>query len=231
MIKKLNIGCGNNLIQDNSWVNIDNSLLAKLRNSYLWFIFNFIINIKFIKKKLPLYFFNYPKVKIVDIRKKLPFSENFFQYIYCAQVIEHLFYSDLYQLLSQCFKVLKPGGTIRILTPDLQKLIKLYNSSNIDEFKKNDLLDSKNLCDHFNSFFYPRSHVLKKKRSFLIKFTDFMPEQHKYIYDFNTLSKMMKEVGFEEVNIVETADSIIPDVKFLDQWQECSILLEAKKLR
>ena len=41
----------------------------------------------------------------------------------------------------------------------------------------------------------------------------------------------MKEVGFEEVNIVETADSIIPDVKFLDQWQEISILLEAKKLR
>ena len=42
---------------------------------------------------------------------------------------------------------------------------------------------------------------------------------------------MMREVGFEEIKVVETANSTIPDVKFLDQWQESSILLEAKKSR
>lgn len=230
MVKKLNIGCGNNLIEDETWVNIDNSLIAKIRRSIFWRFFDLIINLKIFRNKVPSFFFNYPKVNIVDIRKKFPYLDNSFDFIYCSQVIEHLQKHDLIKLIEECLRVLKPGGIIRILTPDLEKIIKLYSSHDLNTFKENDFLESKNLCDHFNAIFYPRSHVFTDKRTFTTRILDFLPEQHKYIYDFNTISEMFQKAGYENIKSVETKDTVFPDAKILDKAQDVSILLEAKKI-
>lgn len=229
MVKKLNIGCGNNLIEDDTWINIDNSFLAKIRRSIFWRIFNLVINLKFLRNRVPNFFFNYPKVDIVDIRKKFPYANNSIDYIYCSQVIEHLQKYDLNKFIEECLRILKPGGLIRILTPDLEKIIKLYSLSDLNTFKENDFLESNNPCDHLNAMFYPRSHIFLNKRSVFTKFFDFLPEQHKYIYDFKTIFEMFKSVGYENIKSVDTKDSIFPGAKILDKAQDVSILLEAKK--
>lgn len=54
----------------------------------------------------------------VDLDKEdLTFSDNFFDAVYCAEVIEHLFDPD--HLLSEVNRVLKRGGTACITTPNL----------------------------------------------------------------------------------------------------------------
>jgi predicted SAM-dependent methyltransferase len=225
MSLKLNIGCGDNLIQEQNWINCDNSIVAKLRNSIFWFVF----------LKLNQYLElginnNYPKVKIVDIRRELPFKNLNFDHIYCSQVIEHLYFSELELFLKECFRVLNFGGKVRFLTPDLDKIIKLYNQNNFKEFKKNTNLNSKIISDYFNFFFFPKSYCLKENRSLITKIKDIVPRQHKYIYNFEILYKYFKSSGFKNIRQVKTTESSFPSVKILDRYQKVSIMLEAEKL-
>ena len=55
----------------------------------------------------------------VDLDKdKLPFEENTFDLVICLAVIEHL--ENPFHTLSEMLRVLKPGGTIYITTPNFQ---------------------------------------------------------------------------------------------------------------
>jgi len=222
---KLNIGCGINVIVGNDWTNCDNSLLAKLKRSPLWFAIAWLINRGIVSE----IYRDYPDVKIVDIRRPLPFPDNSADFIYCSQVIEHLYFYDLSKFLSECSRVLKPNGVMRILTPDLNKIINLYQTRNLVKFEENDGLDSKYSADHLNLVFYPRSWVSRDKRTRLVRIMDAIPEQHKYIFDFETLSSLLLESGFNTVNEVSTEVSAFPDADQLDKYQAISLQIEAKK--
>ena len=82
------------------------------------------------------------------------------------------------------------------------------------------MLDDDNICNHFNMF-YPRS--------FITKLFDFIPQQHKYIYNFDTLSNLFISNGFINTHIVDTVNSKFPDANLLDRYQDVSLLLEASK--
>lgn len=225
MTSKINIGCGINIIEGNGWLNCDNSSLAKLRKTPLWFLIEWLID----KGIVPSIYRGYPKVKIVDIRRPLPFPNSSVDFIYCSQVVEHLFLHDLSRFLTECSRVLKPNGVMRILTPDLNKVIKLYLNSELDKFEANDHLKTKCAADHINLVFYPRSYVFREKRSWLVRIMDAIPEQHKYIFDYETLSSLLLECGFKSANEVTTKTSIFPDADKLDKYQDISIEMEAIK--
>jgi SAM-dependent methyltransferase len=225
MSLKLNIGCGDNIVQDMDWINCDNSLVAKIRRSIFWFVLLKINN--YLNLGINI---NYPLLKIVDIRKKLPFENSSFKYIYCSQVIEHLYFSELEFFLKECFRVLKSGGIVRFLTPDLEKIIKLYNQNNFLEFKENTNINSDLISDYFNCFFFPKSYCLKEKRSFITKIKDVVPRQHKYIYNFRTLQRYFELLGFKNIREVKTSESNFPSVSILDRYQNVSIMLEAEKI-
>jgi ubiquinone/menaquinone biosynthesis C-methylase UbiE len=48
---------------------------------------------------------------------KLPFDENSLDFIYCGEVIEHLFDPD--NMLDEVFRVLKPNGLLLLTTPNI----------------------------------------------------------------------------------------------------------------
>lgn len=47
----------------------------------------------------------------------LPFQNNFFDHIYCGEVLEHLINPD--HFMTEAFRILKPGGTLVMTTPNL----------------------------------------------------------------------------------------------------------------
>lgn len=62
----------------------------------------------------------------VDITRPLRFSANIFDAMYGSEVIEHV---DLFQargFLTEAHRVLKPGGIIRLTTPDLVEMCRIY---------------------------------------------------------------------------------------------------------
>ncbi len=56
----------------------------------------------------------------------LPFKNSSQNVIYTAHMIEHLSEESVPKLLDECYRILKPGGYIRIEAPDAEKLVDLY---------------------------------------------------------------------------------------------------------
>lgn len=62
----------------------------------------------------------------VDATKPLPLPSATFGCVFNEHFIEHFSYTDGEQILRESLRVLKPGGTIRISTPDLEFLLRLF---------------------------------------------------------------------------------------------------------
>jgi len=61
-----------------------------------------------------------------DIIQGIPFPDNSFDAIYHSHFIEHLRRPHARFLLEECFRVLVPGGHLRVATPDFERLARLY---------------------------------------------------------------------------------------------------------
>lgn len=64
-----------------------------------------------------------------DLRQGLPFDDNACDAVYHSHVLEHLRPEEAARLLAECFRVLKPGGTLRIAVPDLEGIARQYLST------------------------------------------------------------------------------------------------------
>ena len=115
---------------------------------------------------------------LCDFTKKLPFKNEVFDGIFCEHVLEHFDYENGKKLLTECKRILKIGGTIRIIVPDGEKILESY-------FKEpNFLLEYKHCKTIFpieaiNSWFYQRY-------------------EHQCIYDAGYLTDLMTKIGFSQ---------------------------------
>ncbi len=65
-------------------------------------------------------------VRECNIINGLDFSNQSFDAVYSAQFIEHLTYTESQRVLIDIARILKKGGFIRLVTPDLEELSKNY---------------------------------------------------------------------------------------------------------
>jgi len=70
-----------------------------------------------------------PEVIAHDLRRAFPFDDAAFDAVYGSHVLEHLEPAAARRLLQECFRILRPGGIIRIVVPDLESIARLYVSS------------------------------------------------------------------------------------------------------
>jgi predicted SAM-dependent methyltransferase len=68
----------------------------------------------------------HPDVIEYNILSGLPFPSDCFEVVYHSQVLEHIPKEKAADFLTECFRVLKPGGMIRIVLPDLENIVKEY---------------------------------------------------------------------------------------------------------
>ncbi|HXZ36302.1 MAG TPA: methyltransferase domain-containing protein [Thermodesulfobacteriota bacterium] len=67
-----------------------------------------------------------PGVLAIDLGGRLPFSDREFDAVYHSHLLEHLPKRKVPFFLRECFRVLKPGGILRVVVPDLEKISRLY---------------------------------------------------------------------------------------------------------
>jgi len=65
-------------------------------------------------------------VQPCDISQGLPFEDEQFDAVYHSHVLEHLEPDAGRVLLGECLRVLKPGGVVRVVVPDLEQIANLY---------------------------------------------------------------------------------------------------------
>jgi predicted SAM-dependent methyltransferase len=96
----------------------------------------------------------------VDITQPLPFANASVDYIFCEEVIEHIDKRQCLALLKECQRILRPGGAIRITTPDLDWLSSGTLAGTVP-------------CDLVNSTFYGHGHrYLYSRRALLETLAD-----------------------------------------------------------
>jgi predicted SAM-dependent methyltransferase len=61
-----------------------------------------------------------------NLLEGIPFSDNYFDGVYNSHVLGHFSKQQGVLFLKECFRVLKVGGVIRIVVPDLEQLAKEY---------------------------------------------------------------------------------------------------------
>ena len=65
-------------------------------------------------------------VQEFNLHEELPFEDNSVDVIYSSHVLEHFSKCEAPKFLQKCFRVLKQGGVIRIVVPDLEQLMRNY---------------------------------------------------------------------------------------------------------
>jgi len=225
---KLNIGCGY-LNTPKNWVNIDNSLSARLAKYPL--IKEFLYKMKILPKRL--HDLPWPSsITVLDVRKGLPYKDGTVKYIYTSHLLEHLSRNAVKHFLNECYRVLRKGGIVRIIVPDLQIRIRSYiqKMEDIGERKSN------------NTSISPADEFLEglglfnneKNNSFLIKSIKFLQGNkniHKWMYDYYSLEFKLKQCGFNNITQRGYLDSQIEDIGLLDnpdRFRYC-LCVEANK--
>ena len=67
-----------------------------------------------------------PSVVAHDLTKGIPFANNSFDVVYHSHVLEHFSKADASTFIHECYRVLKKGGTIRVVVPDLEQIAREY---------------------------------------------------------------------------------------------------------
>ena len=67
-----------------------------------------------------------PEVRAHDLADPLPFADGHFQGVYASHVLEHFPPDEGLRLLRECLRVLRPGGVVRIVVPDLEAIARAY---------------------------------------------------------------------------------------------------------
>lgn len=67
-----------------------------------------------------------PEVITHDLCKEIPFESNSCDVVYHSHLLEHFTKSYAPIFLNNCCRVLRPGGAIRVVVPDLENIARLY---------------------------------------------------------------------------------------------------------
>lgn len=189
---KLNLGCG--LVTPADWVNIDGSWKALTAKSPF---FKAVLGLAG-QKSLSVWPAN---VRIHDLRKGLPFPDGSVDVVYASHILEHFYTDDALALLKECKRVLRSGGTCRVVVPDLRGMADKYSKHEIsaDEF-----VGGLNLR--------PRQRPAEGPLKRLYYQFQGEPHFHKWMYDAGSLARLMEAAGLSRVTIRTFRDSEIADI-------------------
>jgi ubiquinone/menaquinone biosynthesis C-methylase UbiE len=203
---RLNLGCGPDAPGD--WLNLDGSWNA-------WFS-----NHPYLRKALEIVGVIKPnqgaqwKVRplVHDLTKPLPFQTNTISAIYGSHVLEHLYQADAQGLLVECRRVLKPGGAIRLVVPDLHSMVVDYLG--MKNGKSASSTESASAADYLNERLGFRSPA-PPKGNLVFKFYSLWKDfhHHKWMYDSDSLIRYLEVAGFQEVSRKEFLQSDIPGIE------------------
>ena len=128
------------------------------------------------------------KVAYLDATRRFPFNNDVFDYVYSEHVIEHIEHERAVFMLRECFRVLKPGGKIRISTPDLKVYTGLHS--------KEKTASQKFYIDWVIQNLMPEVDYCEEV--FLIN-NAFRAWGYQFLYDRETLRVTMTRSGFEDI--------------------------------
>lgn len=157
----------------------------------------------------------------LDISKPWPVPPGRISHVYGDNVIEHFPLAVGRQVLANAFAALRPGGWIRLATPDVERTARIY-------------LDDPSLCQLHMKFLAEEGFMVAHPVDLLrVTFAE-CDHQGGYLYDFATLAHELQQAGFVDVRQAETGASEDPVFQGLERRtsETCvatQLVVEARK--
>ena len=210
----LNVGCGQ--APSAGWLNYDNSpavwlagvpLLARLLRGLG------LIDAGSVEFAV---FCRANGVRYANAARRIPHDSGSVDVIYSSHMIEHLVRDDAWSFLLECHRVLRPGGRLRLVVPDLHALVHQYlQRGNADNF-----LGQMQFETHLPAGLFAK-----------LRWLVFGGRGHHWMYDARSLGALMEEAGFVDVEMMEPGQTRIDQPVGLDlcERQIESIYVEARR--
>lgn len=210
----LNLGCGPN-VEMSRWTDIDGSWNLRVQTSW-W-------GRPFVGLLAGRSGYRWPShVRWMDITKGLPFADVSADAVYASHVLEHLYREDAIALLSECHRILKPEGVIRLVLPDLRHMVANYLSD-----------DHPESAIRFNIDLLMRDSQAPAGLIGRLKYLFADHHSHKFMYDAPLLMRDLEMAGFREVDQHLYLDSRIPEIADVERsgrvLNGAGFIVEAKK--
>lgn len=222
-LRKANIACGPNMFFD-GWENLDkvdmSSYLEACKHGMTGGPEWQMRFIQRIRAGEPLDF------RVKDVRYGLPYASDSVDLLYAGQFIEHL--NPVYEapkFLKECYRVLKPGGRLRMSTPDLDILFKAWSEGTMDTFNgeqpqayKDAKTDETKLAYIMYGSLGPNSTAENY-------------EGHMMIYSRASMRELLEDAGFVTVTFHSAgeSDDLTMQVEVVDMGGSHSLFVEALK--
>lgn len=137
-----------------------------------------------------------------DLARGIPFHDGAVDYIFASHFLDSLTRAEGQHIISEMFRVLRPGGLVRLAVSDFARNVACYTEGRREEALQR---------------FFPQSNSRANLRYFM--------------YDFETLEAALTGAGFAEVRRREFQTGELPDVQLLDNRPDESLFVEARKAR
>jgi SAM-dependent methyltransferase len=141
-------------------------------------------------------------VRYMNVAKRFPYPDNSFDAVFSSHMLEHLYREDAERCLSEIHRTLRPGGVCRIAVPDLDAIIQNYDPTRPDAL--------------LTAFYEPKGE--RQKNS------------HHWLYNANSLTALVKKIGFQDAYECAYREGRCPDIDVLDNRPDGSLFVECIKL-
>lgn len=227
-VVKLNIAAGPNVFPFDGWINYDKEDFKQY--------FDYIGNPKTGTVGMPDY--QIPLARYLQGGGKLDFriqdmTEEFYQHPYnsvdiinVGQAIEHLNYTNQAPaFIENCYKMLKPGGLLRMSTPDINLILNAFNSNNMMKFASDQPEFYKDLdpTAQLAMILYGASGPDCRQDNY---------EGHFFCYSEVSMTKLLKDAGFRDIEFYNwngQSKSNIVKAEVVDHGLSHSFIVEAIK--
>jgi predicted SAM-dependent methyltransferase len=154
-----------------------------------------------------------PEVQVVwDLASGLPFPDSSCAAVFSEHLIEHVTKEAATRLLSECHRVLKSGGVLRVSTPDAERYLRSYAG---------------------DGEFLRHSGFLEPVETPLERINQMMRErgQHLWVYDAESLILLLRKTGFSSAAEQQFGVSTHPRMQRIDSAERAfeSLYVEAIK--
>jgi len=208
---RLNLGCGP--VQPAAWTNVDGSLRAWLV-SHVGLLDRLGVALGLLPAT------DFTSVRYERLERRWTWPDRTVDAVYAGEILEHFTKEDGMFFLSECFRVLKPGGIVRIRVPDNARFWRNYvteHEAMLQRPRSEWTLEHTRWIDMFYR------DICVRRPSRFGSFGHF----HKYGYDDILLIRSLEQVGFERARRREFLDSDIPDIDAVEVRDD--LIVEAVK--
>jgi predicted SAM-dependent methyltransferase len=149
-----------------------------------------------------------PAIMRMDATQPFPFPDSTFEYVYTEHMIEHVPYPKAAAMLRECRRVMRRGGVIRVVTPNLAAVVGLYTNK-LEP-------DQERYLSWLCKMFVPQDCPQNATSAINVMFRSW---GHQFIYDEETLRTSMDAAGFRCIERNVLGESRYPDLRNIENQQ------------